>query len=95
MEKLIEEIEKLKKSLDNTTEVEKIIELNKKVKESKELQEVVDSVANDLGNEGRILVRPSGTEPLLRVMAEAPTDAEVHYYVDTIADVVRAEIGLD
>ena len=31
--------------------------------ESKELQEVVDSVANDLGNEGRILVRPSGTEP--------------------------------
>jgi len=28
-------------------------------------------------------------------MAEAPTDAEVHYYVDTIADVVRAEIGLD
>ena len=30
----------------------------------------------------------------LRVMAEAPTDAEVDYYVDTIADVVRAEIGL-
>ena len=35
------------------------------------------------------------TEPLLRVMAEAPTDDEVNYYVDTIADVVRAEIGLD
>ena len=34
-------------------------------------------------------------EPLLRVMAEAPTDDEVNYYVDTIADVVRAEIGLD
>ena len=31
----------------------------------------------------------------LRVMAEAPTDDEVNYYVDTIADVVRAEIGLD
>ena len=48
-----------------------------------------------MAGNGRILVRPSGTEPLLRVMAEAPTDAEVDYYVDTIADVVRAEIGLD
>ena len=34
-------------------------------------------------------------EPLLRVMAEAPTTEEVDYYVDTIADVVRAEIGID
>ena len=41
-----------------------------------------------------ILVRPSGTEPLLRVMAEAPTDEEVDYYVDTIAAVVKDEIGL-
>lgn len=44
---------------------------------------------------GRILVRPSGTEPLLRIMAEAPTDEEVDFYVDTIAAVVRDEIGLD
>ena len=49
----------------------------------------------EMAGNGRILVRPSGTEPLLRVMAEAPTDDEVNYYVDTIADVVRAEIGLD
>jgi phosphoglucosamine mutase len=40
------------------------------------------------------LVRPSGTEPLLRVMAEAPTDEKVNYYVDKIADIVRSEIGL-
>ena len=39
-------------------------------------------------------MRPSGTEPLLRVMAEAPTHEEVDYYVDTIAAVVKAEIGL-
>ena len=49
----------------------------------------------EMAGNGRSLVRPSGTEPLLRVMAEAPTDDEVNYYVDTIADVVRAEIGLD
>ena len=48
-----------------------------------------------MAGNGRILVRPSGTEPLLRVMAEAPTHEEVDLYVDTIADVVRQEIGLE
>jgi phosphoglucosamine mutase len=55
---------------------------------------IIEKMEAEMAGNGRILVRPSGTEPLLRVMAEAPTDAEVHYYVDTIADVVRAEIGL-
>lgn len=50
MEKLIEETEKLKKSLDNTTEVEKIIELNKKVKESKELQEKITNYKERLND---------------------------------------------
>ncbi|HEL1705620.1 phosphoglucosamine mutase [Streptococcus suis] len=56
---------------------------------------IIEKMEAEMAGHGRILVRPSGTEPLLRVMAEAPTDAEVDYYVDTIADVVRAEIGLD
>ncbi len=56
---------------------------------------IIEKMEAEMAGNGRILVRPSGTEPLLRVMAEAPTDAEVQYYVDTIADVVRAEIGLD
>ncbi|HEM4634782.1 phosphoglucosamine mutase [Streptococcus suis] len=55
---------------------------------------IIEKMEAEMAGNGRILVRPSGTEPLLRVMAEAPTDAEVDYYVDTIADVVRAEIGL-
>lgn len=55
---------------------------------------IIEKMEAKMAGNGRILVRPSGTEPLLRVMAEAPTDAEVDYYVDTIADVVRAEIGL-
>ena len=54
--------------------------------ESKELQEVVDAVANDLGNEGRILVRPSGTEPLIRVMVEAKTDELCAQYVKRVTD---------
>ncbi|HEM4702878.1 phosphoglucosamine mutase [Streptococcus suis] len=56
---------------------------------------IIEKMEAEMAGNGRILVRPSGTEPLLRVMAEAPTDAEVDYYVDTIANVVRAEIGLD
>ena len=54
--------------------------------ESKELQEVVDAGANDLGNEGRILVRPSGTEPLIRVMVEAKTDELCAQYVKRVTD---------
>ena len=52
---------------------------------------IIEKMEAEMAGNGRILVRPSGTEPLLRVMAEAPTDDEVNYYVDTIADVVRAE----
>lgn len=48
----------------------------------------------EMAGNGRILVRPSGTEPLLRVMAEAPTTEAVDYYVDTIAAVVKDEIGI-
>lgn len=45
--------------------------------------------------DGRVLVRPSGTEPLLRVMTEAPTQDLVDEYTQKIADVVREEIGID
>ncbi|MGT2907152.1 phosphoglucosamine mutase [Streptococcus dentiloxodontae] len=56
---------------------------------------VIEKMEAEMAGNGRILVRPSGTEPLLRVMAEAPTHGEVDYYVNTIARVVRDEIGLD
>lgn len=54
---------------------------------------VIEAVEAEMNGDGRILVRPSGTEPLLRVMAEASTDEKVSRYVDTIADVIRAERG--
>ena len=56
---------------------------------------IISQMEEKMDGNGRILVRPSGTEPLLRIMAEAPTDEEVDFYVDTIAAVVRDEIGLD
>ncbi len=47
----------------------------------------------ELGNNGRILVRPSGTEPLLRVMAEGPDLAQLEELTGKIADVVKQELG--
>ena len=58
------------------------------------IREIIEKMEAEMAGNGRILVRPSGTEPLLRVMAEAPTHEEVDYYVDTIAAVVQVEIGL-
>ena len=57
------------------------------------IKEVIAQVEQEMAGNGRILVRPSGTEPLLRVMAEAPTDELCHEYVQRIATVVRREIG--
>ena len=58
------------------------------------IREIIEKMEAEMAGNGRILVRPSGTEPLLRVMAEAPTHEDVDYYVDTMAAVVQAEIGL-
>jgi phosphoglucosamine mutase len=46
-----------------------------------------------LGERGRVLVRPSGTEPLVRVMVEAETQDEAAKHADAIAEVVRATLG--
>jgi phosphoglucosamine mutase len=59
------------------------------------IKQAIEEAEAEMNGDGRILVRPSGTEPLLRVMAEAPTDEKVDYYVEKIAAVVRDEIGLD
>ena len=56
------------------------------------IQKVISEMETSMNGKGRILVRPSGTEPLLRVMAEAPTHEEVDHVVDTIVEVVEAEI---
>lgn len=47
----------------------------------------------ELGSDGRILVRPSGTEPLIRVMAEGPDQDQLESICNKIADVVRQEQG--
>ncbi len=48
---------------------------------------------SELGADGRVLVRPSGTEPLIRVMVEAPTQEDARRYADGIAAAVAADLG--
>lgn len=53
------------------------------------LLKVVQEVQDELGDEGRILVRPSGTEPLVRVMVEAKTDALCQDYVGRVVSYIK------
>lgn len=57
------------------------------------IEEAVKQVESELGDNGRVLVRPSGTESLIRVMAEGPDKDQVEAYVAQIVDVVKNELG--
>ncbi|MCL6585398.1 MAG: phosphoglucosamine mutase [Anoxybacillus sp.] len=61
---------------------------------NEEVQRVIREVEGEMAGNGRILVRPSGTEPLVRVMAEAPTNELCDQYVERIASVVRERFGV-
>ena len=63
------------------------------VLQDEEIKALVEQVSSDLSGNGRILVRPSGTEPLLRVMAEAETDEICREVVYRIADPIREKYG--
>jgi len=56
-----------------------------------DVQAAVAKVAEELGDEGRILVRESGTEPVIRVMVEAGEDETCVKYVNQVIDVIRAK----
>ena len=55
---------------------------------------VIAEVETEMAGNGRVLVRPSGTEPLVRVMVEAPTIDDCKRHVERIVAVVQAEMGL-
>jgi len=57
------------------------------------LWEAVEAENRELGDRGRVLVRPSGTEPLVRVMVEAPEQAEAEAVAARLAALADAELG--
>ncbi len=63
----------------------------KQAQENGAVRAEVEKVAAALGSDGRILVRESGTEPLIRVMVEAETEELCETYVDQVIDVIRAQ----
>lgn len=56
-----------------------------------DVKAAVSNVAATLGDTGRILVRESGTEPVIRVMVEAETDALCEQYVDQVISVIKSK----
>lgn len=66
-----------------------------RVMENEKVLAVIAAVEEEMAGNGRILVRPSGTEPLVRIMAEAPTDEACEAYVKKIAEVVEKEMGIE
>lgn len=56
---------------------------------------LVEAAAGQLGREGRVLVRYSGTEPLLRIMIEGPDEDRIRRLAEAIAERARAEIGVE
>ena len=57
------------------------------------LVEAIRQAESELGSEGRVLVRYSGTQNMCRVMVEGPSDAVTEKYCRQIADVVKSEMG--
>lgn len=84
LSELTQEVEIYPQLLQNIRVKSKPATLN-----DKEVCKAVDEVANILGNDGRILVRQSGTEPVIRVMVEAKTQELCKQYVDQVIKVIR------
>jgi phosphoglucosamine mutase len=63
------------------------------VGEASRLWDAVEAENHGLEGRGRVLVRPSGTEPLVRVMVEAPTEDECRAVSQRLVEILRAELG--
>ncbi len=84
--KLTEEVKIYPQLLKNVRVADK-----KTARENPKVVEAIAKVTDELGDDGRILVRESGTEPVIRVMVEAASDELCAKYVDGVIDVIRAE----
>ncbi len=82
-------VQRLPQVLVNVPEVDKV-----RAESDADLLAAVAAAQEKLGDAGRVLLRPSGTEPLVRVMVEAQSPDEAQRVADELADVVRRRLGL-
>ena len=86
LEKLASEVEIYPQVLKNVRVKDK-----KAAQEDEAVQAEVAKVAESLGDDGRILLRQSGTEPVVRVMVEAPSMETCEAYVDQVIEVMEKQ----
>lgn len=87
-------LHELKSGMQKYPQVLKNVRVNKKVNidEVESIQKAVKAVEKKMGDKGRVLLRASGTEPLIRVMVEGENYDEVTNYADQLAEQVKAAI---
>ena len=61
--------------------------------DAEDLWNEVKGVEEELGDDGRVLVRPSGTEPVVRVMVEAASETDARRYADRLATATKLSFG--
>lgn len=84
LDELVDKLKILPQMLKNERVTNKIA-----VMESKELKTMIEEIKNELGDKGRIVVRPSGTEELVRVMVEAESKELCEQYVNKVIELVK------
>ena len=85
---LTKQMRKYPQILENVRIVDK-----SKLTDNPAIKKVIEKVEKELGDHGRVLVRPSGTEPLVRVMAEGPDEVLLKQYINEIMEVVKKELS--
>ena len=68
------------------------VKTRKPIETIPDLVESMEACRDDLGNEGRLIVRYSGTEPKIRILVEARQASQVAHWTETLSAVVRKEL---
>ncbi|GGJ96054.1 phosphoglucosamine mutase [Lentibacillus kapialis] len=89
LSELAEEMEVYPQVLKNVKVVDKHTAIT-----NPKIEEAIDRMEKEMAGEGRVFVRPSGTEPLVRVMVESPTKEECEKYADQVVTVIDDLLGM-
>ena len=101
--KILETLKKENKSLAELTSIMKKypqvlvnINIDNKIKNDFYNDDIISNeitkLTNTLGTEGRVLVRPSGTEPLIRIMIEGKNEKEIEKHANKLAQIIKERL---